>query len=189
MSNLLDEAKHLKAIGEFSSTEEAINFIIFDTVTPKKEIEEMKESATQEGISFCKVCGSAMIDGECYLCKKVSESCQCVQTDQPAEVFYKSKEVKDLTLGSVVAAVDEDDEDEDEPTERKRPDGERSRDKGQDMKSKRIVHRGIPTWEEAVGYLVDANLESRSKKPDTGGFRPRSGHRRGGNRDGNRGRS
>ncbi len=82
-----------------------------------------------------------------------------------------------------------DDEDEDEPTERKRPDGERSRDKGQDMKSKRIVHRGIPTWEEAVGYLVDANLESRSKKPDTGGFRPRSGHRRGGNRDGNRGRS
>jgi len=112
MSNLLDEAKHLKAIGEFSSTEEAINFIIFDTVTPKKEIEEMKESATQEGISFCKVCGSAMIDGECYLCKKVSESSQCVQTDQPAEVFYKSKEVKDLTLGSVVAAVDEDDEDE-----------------------------------------------------------------------------
>jgi len=88
-----------------------------------------------------------------------------------------------------IFALDDEDEDEDEPSQRKRPDGERSKDKSQDMKSKKMVHRGIPTWEEAVGYMVDANLESRSKRPDTGGFRPRSGRRRSGDRNGNRGRS
>ena len=34
-------------------------------------------------------------------------------------------------------------------------------------------HRGIPTWEEAVGLIVTANLESRSRKPNGGSSRGR----------------
>jgi hypothetical protein len=52
-----------------------------------------------------------------------------------------------------------------------------------------MAHRGIPSWEESVGHIIDSNLESRSKRPDASGFRQSPGRRRGGDRSGNRGRS
>lgn len=37
----------------------------------------------------------------------------------------------------------------------------------------KVTHRKIPSWEEAVGMIVTANMESRSKSGRTGGFRGR----------------
>jgi hypothetical protein len=34
-------------------------------------------------------------------------------------------------------------------------------------------HRAIPNWQEAISYIVDKNLESRARRPDSGSFRPR----------------
>jgi hypothetical protein len=82
----------------------------------------------------------------------------------------------------------EDDEivgDEVESTTGKERRGERSQDKTQ---AKKVTHRGIPCWDEAVGHIIDSNLEGRSKKPEPSGSRQRSGRRRGGDRSGNRGR-
>ena len=51
-------------------------------------------------------------------------------------------------------------------------------------------HRGIPSWEEAVGMVIAANQEARSKKPseDTSsrarGSRSRSGKEKTGKRQG-----
>jgi hypothetical protein len=43
------------------------------------------------------------------------------------------------------------------------------------------AHKKIPTWEEAIGVLVDANLASRSKSPDRDrGGRGSRGRGRGG---------
>ncbi len=47
----------------------------------------------------------------------------------------------------------------------------------------RLGFRGIPTWEEAVGLLIDRNLEARAKRPSAGqshgrGSRSRDGHGR-----------
>jgi hypothetical protein len=83
----------------------------------------------------------------------------------------------------------EDDEivgDEVESTTGKERRGERSQDKTQ---AKKVTHRGIPCWDEAVGHIIDSNMEGRSKKPEPSGSRQRSGRRRGGDRSGNRGRS
>ncbi len=81
----------------------------------------------------------------------------------------------------------DDDESEEEGDEAS---GSRSRGQDKDKKpTKKVTHRGIPSWEEAVGHIVDANLDGRSKKPDSSGYRQRSGRRRGGDRSGNRGRS
>ena len=44
------------------------------------------------------------------------------------------------------------------------------------------IHRRIPTWQEAVGLLVDANMASRAANPERGGGRGRGG--RGGGRGG-----
>jgi hypothetical protein len=48
------------------------------------------------------------------------------------------------------------------------------------------AHRGIPTWQEAVGLIINVNMESRAKNPHQS-----SGHHRGGRgrgrRDGGRG--
>ncbi|MBL9089846.1 MAG: hypothetical protein JNL96_01385 [Planctomycetaceae bacterium] len=44
------------------------------------------------------------------------------------------------------------------------------------------AHKGIPTWDEAVGVLINANLESRARNPHTPG-----GHRGGGRHRGGRG--
>lgn len=47
-------------------------------------------------------------------------------------------------------------------------------------------HRNIPTWSEAIGMIVDANLEQRAKSPSkpqsSRGGRGRGGRRRGGRR-------
>ena len=51
-------------------------------------------------------------------------------------------------------------------------------------RSPRLGFRGIPTWEEAVGLIVNKNLENRAKRPN-GGQHGR-GHR--GPRDGRGGR-
>ena len=37
----------------------------------------------------------------------------------------------------------------------------------------KVTHRKIPSWEEAVGMIVTANMESRAKSGRTGGFRGR----------------
>jgi hypothetical protein len=66
---------------------------------------------------------------------------------------------------------------------------EHSTDHGQERKSKKVTHRGIPSWDEAVGHIIDSNMEDRSKRPDSGNSRQRPGRRRGGDRSGNRGRS
>ncbi|MBA4017447.1 MAG: hypothetical protein C0483_09765 [Pirellula sp.] len=44
------------------------------------------------------------------------------------------------------------------------------------------IHKGIPTWDEAVGHVINANMESRARNPN-----PQGGHR-GGHRGGGRGR-
>jgi ribonuclease E len=50
-------------------------------------------------------------------------------------------------------------------------------------------HRAIPTWDEAIGYIVTVNMESRAKNPGRSGAprggrgrRGRNGSRGGGNR-------
>lgn len=53
---------------------------------------------------------------------------------------------------------------------------------------KKITHRGIPSWQEAVGFIIDSNMESRSKRGDSGGGRYRPPRRRGGDKAGNRDR-
>ena len=42
----------------------------------------------------------------------------------------------------------------------------------------RAAHHGIPTWEEAVGVVIAANMEARTKNP--GSPRNRGGRGRGG---------
>ena len=52
-------------------------------------------------------------------------------------------------------------------------------DSGEDLHQ---IHKGIPTWDEAVGHVINANMESRARNPN-----PQGGHR-GGHRGGGRGR-
>jgi hypothetical protein len=40
-------------------------------------------------------------------------------------------------------------------------------------------HKKIPTWQDAVGILIDANMTSRANSPDRGGHRGRRGGGRG----------
>ncbi len=94
------------------------------------------------------------------------------------------------------ANLDDDDDDfeifdaeDDEDDESTGTQGGEGKDHGQERRSKKVTHRGIPNWDEAVGHIIDSNLEDRSKRPDSGGSRQRSGRRRGGDRSGNRGRS
>ena len=47
---------------------------------------------------------------------------------------------------------------------------------GDDQQSPRLGFRGIPTWEEAVGLIVNKNIETRAKRPNGGGQHGR-GHR------------
>ena len=57
-----------------------------------------------------------------------------------------------------------------------------------DVASAKAGFRSIPTWQEAVGLLVSANLEARARRPGNGGppgrggRGPRDKHRSGGNR-------
>jgi Mg-chelatase subunit ChlI len=43
-----------------------------------------------------------------------------------------------------------------------------------------LVHRGIPTWQDAVGVIISANIEARGKRPSGPPSRPRGGRGRGG---------
>jgi hypothetical protein len=47
-------------------------------------------------------------------------------------------------------------------------------------KSAKTAHRGIPSWGEAVGIVISANMEARAKKPSTSSSRSRGGRGRGG---------
>jgi ribonuclease E len=49
-------------------------------------------------------------------------------------------------------------------------------DEGDDQRSPRLGFRGIPTWEEAVGLIVNKNIETRAKRPN-GGAQHGRGHR------------
>jgi hypothetical protein len=40
-------------------------------------------------------------------------------------------------------------------------------------------HRGIPSWEETIGVIVNANMESRAKNPNAGGRQGGRGRGRG----------
>lgn len=53
---------------------------------------------------------------------------------------------------------------------------------------KKITHRGIPSWQESVGFIIDSNMEARSKRDESGGARHRPPRRRGGDKAGNRDR-
>lgn len=47
-------------------------------------------------------------------------------------------------------------------------------------RDKRALHRGIPSWKDAVDVVISANLEARAKRPDRGsGPRGRGGRNRG----------
>jgi hypothetical protein len=43
-------------------------------------------------------------------------------------------------------------------------------------------HRGIPSWEEAIGMIVATNMEARSKNPHAGPSSRGRGRGRGGRR-------
>lgn len=43
----------------------------------------------------------------------------------------------------------------------------------------RPVYRGIPTWEETVGYIIQQNMEARARSPHAGGPRGRGNKGRG----------
>ncbi len=57
-------------------------------------------------------------------------------------------------------------------------------DEGENPRRGRQRHRNIPTWSEAIGMIVDSNLEERAKSPSkpqsSRGGRGRGGRRRGG---------
>jgi hypothetical protein len=39
-----------------------------------------------------------------------------------------------------------------------------------------VLQRAIPSWDEAIGFIVDSNMQARSQRPR----QPRSGSREGG---------
>ncbi|MEM8943993.1 MAG: hypothetical protein AAGD11_02335 [Planctomycetota bacterium] len=85
----------------------------------------------------------------------------------------KSDEKSDEALASASAVDGEDADDELDDEDRPRAAG-RGRQR----------HRNIPTWSEAIGVIVDSNLEQRAKAPSRSqssrGGRGRGGRRRGG---------
>jgi hypothetical protein len=90
--------------------------------------------------------------------------------DKPAETFTslaseESSEVQPEVVDSDMSA--------DEPIGLE--EGEEG-EEGDDQRSPRLGFRGIPTWEEVVGLIVNKNIETRAKRP--GGGTPRGrGHR------------
>ena len=61
-------------------------------------------------------------------------------------------------------------------------------DEDDDEESKELKgHRGIPSWDEAIGYIIGANMDSRAKNPHSSSAAPRSRGGRGGG-GGHRGR-
>ena len=47
-------------------------------------------------------------------------------------------------------------------------------------------HRAIPTWDEAIGYIIAVNMDSRAKNPNSRSGAPRGGRGRRGGRSGPR---
>lgn len=94
-----------------------------------------------------------------------------------------SEAVPDDVLAQGPAIADEDvDREEDERSTLDEDDERSSTDGG-------FAHRGIPSWEEAVGVVIAANLESRSKRgAGDASSRPRGGRGRGGRDRGGRDR-
>lgn len=61
---------------------------------------------------------------------------------------------------------------------RRAADDDDGSDEEDDEKESRFIHRGVPTWSEAIGMIIDTNMEARAKRPNgTGGSRGRGGRR------------
>jgi len=43
----------------------------------------------------------------------------------------------------------------------------------EEAKGDKAGHRAIPNWQEAISYIIDKNMESRARRPDSGSSRPR----------------
>lgn len=73
----------------------------------------------------------------------------------------------------------------------KKPSGEKGEEDeaANGSRSSKARHRAIPTWEEAVGIIIAANLEARAKSPTAGSSRGRSGGRSGRGSKGSRKKS
>lgn len=95
---------------------------------------------------------------------------------QPARGIASSRTVSDLPDtrdegGEPVSS-------EDAAAPREPADDDRLADEDDDDKEARFIHRGVPTWSEAIGLIIDANMEARAKRPNgTGGSRGRGGRR------------
>ena len=46
-----------------------------------------------------------------------------------------------------------------------------------DVDGEHHSHRGIPSWDDAIGFIIDANMEGRARSPKSGGPRGRRGGR------------
>ena len=89
---------------------------------------------------------------------------------------------EELEIVSEVAA----ETDEAEPDAQGKPGDQKKAKADRTSKPAKGAHRGIPTWEEAVGIVISANMESREKNPSSAsssrsrGARGRSGRGRSG---------
>jgi hypothetical protein len=81
---------------------------------------------------------------------------------------------EDLGADEEAAEIHADDLGEEEEGVAEAADGERRR-------SKPAGHRSIPSWDEAIGMIVEVNMQSRSQRRPSGGLGPR-GRSRGGRR-------
>ncbi|TWU21284.1 hypothetical protein [Bythopirellula polymerisocia] len=90
-----------------------------------------------------------------------------------------SSEEEDSQIKKHVAShvSDDDEEDDDEDDEVSYDDDENSSARGG-----RSSHRNLPTWDEAIGGIVDSNLAQRSKSPANSGSSSSRGRSRGGRR-------
>jgi hypothetical protein len=90
------------------------------------------------------------------------------------------------------AADDDDDDDDDDEPLLQADDGEEGDDDESGGSPRRASHKNIPTWSDAIGVMVETNLQSRKNSPQrpTGGReRSRGGRGRGRGRGGSRGKS
>ena len=74
---LLNKVIQLGEACGLGTVEEAINNYLFHILQlevideiPQKE-QQLKKEAESLGIQFCPKCGAAMLDGECYMCRRI----------------------------------------------------------------------------------------------------------------------
>jgi len=97
-----------------------------------------------------------------------------LQTEADSTAVGEEDQVLEPTDREPIEAREAEDEDEDEGAEGTQ------RESARDGRAKKR-HRGIPSWQEAVGIIISANLESRAKRPNGKfGSRSRGGRGRGG---------